>query len=96
MTVGFPLTKDQLDTQLGQIALQVRTGLTDAARLKALLDGQTDPQLTALGYIAAEITLMRAAYTDLYNLNRVATAQATQPAANDFFFNAKKLLGVYG
>lgn len=96
MTVGFPLTKDQLDTRLGQLALQVRDGLAESSQLKALLDGQTDAALVALGYVQAEVTLMRAAYTDLYNLNRVATAQATQPAANDFFFNARKLLGVYG
>lgn len=96
MTVGFPLTKDQLDTRLGQLALTIRDNLADAAQLKAFLDGQADATLTGLGYTAGEVTLMRAAYTDLYNLNRVATAQATQPAANDFFFNAKKLLGVYG
>lgn len=96
MTVGFPLTKDQLDTRLGQVALSVRTGLADAAQVKALLDGQTDAALIALGYIQAEATLMKAAYTDLYNLNRVATGLATQPATNDFFFNAKKLLGVFG
>ena len=96
MTVGFPLTQDQLNTRLGQLALQVRDSLADSAQLKALLDGQTDAALIALGYEQAEVTLMRAAFTDLYNLNRVATAQATQPAANDFFFNAKKLLGVYG
>ena len=96
MTVGFPLTKDQLDTRLGQVALSVRNGLSDAVQVKALIDGQTDAALIALGYTQAEVTLMRAAYTDLYNLNRVATAQAAQPAANDFFFNAKKLLGIYG
>lgn len=98
MTAGFPLTKDQLDTRVGQVAQQVRSSLADAAQVKALLDRSdiTDAALIALGYTQAEVTLIRASFTDLYNLNRVATAQATQPAANDFFFNAKKLLGVFG
>ena len=96
MTVGYPLTKDTLDSRLGQVAIQARDGLSEAVKVKGMLDGQTDAALVALGYTQAEVTLMRAAFTDLFNLNRVATAQATQPAANDFLFNVKKLLGVYG
>jgi hypothetical protein len=72
----------------------LRSTFEQIAVVKAWLDSQTDAQLTALGYSAAEITLLRASYTDLNNLGKIAHAQATQPAANDFFFNAGKLLGV--
>ena len=99
MTVGFPLSKDQLDTRLGQIALQVPDGLDEAAQVKVLLDTLTTADLVALGYdeaTRAEVSTMKSAYTDLYNLQRVATGQATQGTANDFLFWARKLLGVFG
>lgn len=98
MTVGFPLTKDQLDTRLGQIALQVRDGLEEAVQIKALLDTISDATLLAapFSYTQGEIDIMKSAYTDLYNLSRIANNLATQAATNDFLYWAKKLLGVYG
>jgi hypothetical protein len=94
MSVGFPVDKNTVDQRVGSLAWQLRSTFEQIAVVKAWLDSQTDAQLTALGYSAAEITLLRAAYTDLSNLGKIAHAQATQPAANDFFFNAGKLLGV--
>ena len=99
MTVGFPLTKDQLDTRLGQIALTIRDQLDDATRLKAKLDTLTTADLVALGYDEAnksEVSTMKSAYTDLAKLAQIANGQATQATANDFMFWARKLLGVYG
>jgi hypothetical protein len=40
------------------------------------------------------VTVLRAAFTDLKALYTLSRAGATQPAANDFFFNAKHLTGV--
>lgn len=99
MTVGFPLTKDQLDTRLGQIAMTIRDQLLEASRLKAKLDTLTTSDLVALGYdetTKSEVSTMKSAYTDLDKLAQIANGQATQATANDFLFWAKKLLGVYG
>jgi hypothetical protein len=94
MSVGYPTDKGTVDQRVASIAWQLRSTFDQIAIIKAWLDARTDPELSAIGYSAADITLVRAAYTDLDNLRKVATGQATQPATSDFFFNAKKLLGL--
>lgn len=94
MSVGFPQNKLDVDSRAGQLALTLRDTLRDVRNFKVFLDSKTDTELTALAYSAAEVTLIRAAYVDLDKLAQISSAAATQPAASDFFFNAKKLLGV--
>ena len=99
MTVGFPLTKDQLDTRLGQIALQIRDGLEEAQQMNALLGTLTTQALEALGYdetTNGEVSVMKSAFTQLAQLADVANNNGTVTTSNDFLFWAKKLLGVYG
>lgn len=95
MSVGFTLTKTDVDQQAANIALQVKRSLDAAHAFKAWLDDtiHQDSVLTGLGYAAGDITTLRAAYADLDKLYQVAHALATQAATNDFFFNAKNLLG---
>jgi hypothetical protein len=94
MSLGFPTDKNTVDQRCAAVALNLRETLNQVANIKIWLDGQTDTALQNLGYSAGEVTTLRAAYTDLDNLRKVATAQGTQASANDFFFNAKKLLGL--
>lgn len=94
MSLGFPVTKQDLDGRAGQLAVTLRDVLGDVQRMKVWLDGRQDSDLTTLGYSAGEVTKFRAALTDLDNLRKVATAQQAQPAANDFFFNARDLMGL--
>lgn len=94
MSLGLPSDKVTLDNRVGQLAWNLRTTLDQVQTVKLWLDGKLDSDLTGLGYSAAEVTTLRAAFTDLDNLRKVAHALATQPAANDFFFNANKLTGL--
>jgi hypothetical protein len=94
MPVGIPVDKSTLDTTAGRTVLQLAQTFDQVVRLKNWLDAKTDAELLALGYVAAEITLLRASFTDLSNLVKVARGQGTQAAANDFFFNARKLTGL--
>jgi hypothetical protein len=95
MSVGFPSDKAAIDQRVGSLVLNLRVTLDQCGTVKAWLDSQQpDSALTALGYTAGEVTILRAAFTDLDNLRKLAHAQATQPAANDFFFNAGKLTGL--
>lgn len=95
MSVGFPTTKNDIDGQAGRLGLALRDGFRQVNDMKVYLDSLQDSDLTGLGYSAGEVTILRAAVTDLYNLGRVANAQQAQAAANDFFFNARKLLGFH-
>lgn len=94
MSVGLPVDKVKLDDRTGSLVWQLRETLTQCQNMKAWLDARSDAELTALGYTAADITLLRASFTDLDNLRKVARGLAAQPGANDFFFNAGKLTGL--
>jgi hypothetical protein len=92
--VGFPTDKGTVDQRIASIAWQLRSTFEQVAVIKVWVDGKTDADLIALGYTQAEVDLIQAAYTDLDNLRKVAAGQQQQVGTNDFFFNAKKLLGI--
>lgn len=97
MAAGYPITKIDLDNRMGQAILAARQALAEVARIKTMLDDTTilpDATLTSLGYSPAEITQLRASFTDLKKLWDISNAAATQTPANDFWFNAKHLTGL--
>ena len=103
MSVGFPSSKSDFDSRAGQLATAVRSTLYNCSQFNLLLQGApwaTDANLVALGYIASEVTLLKAAFTDLggtgNSLYRIANGQAFVGAANNFFFNSSQLCGVVG
>ncbi len=97
MSFGLTLTKADIDQKVGGLVVNVRDSLAACARFCDFLNDTTifanDAALTALGYTQAEVTTMRAAFTDLKTLYNVAHAAATVASANDFFFNAKHATG---
>ncbi len=102
MSVGFPSTKSDFDSRAGQLATAVRANLYNCSQFSALLQSSAfaDANLIALGYLQAEVTLLKAAFTDLggtgNSLYRIANGQAFVGSANNFFFNSNQLCGVVG
>jgi hypothetical protein len=100
VSVGYPTTKADFDSMAGSLAQRVRDDLYACSQFCALLQSSpwADANLIALGYTQAEVTTLKAAFTDLggtgTSLYRIAHALATVSVANDFFFNAKLLTGV--
>ena len=94
MTLGYAQGKAQIDSKAGALVLTVRNTFRDVVTFKAFLDSKTDTELTGLGYTTQEVSDLRAAFIDMKKLSDIANAQATQPAASNFFFNAVKLYGV--
>jgi hypothetical protein len=98
VSVGLTLTKADIDNKVGSLVVTVRDALLACSRFCDLLNDSTifpnDAAIVALGYTQAEVTLLRAAFTDLKTLNNVAHAAATVSSVNDFFFSAKHLSGV--
>jgi len=93
MTVGFPDTKAAIDNQAGSLALNIRNLLGSIQTFNTYLGSRPDPELVALGYTQTEVTLLKAAFTDLNALRLVATGLQTQPAVNNFLFNSNKIVG---
>jgi hypothetical protein len=96
MSVGFPVTKADMDNLAGRLALALWQAFDDVRVFKLGLDDSihNDAYLTALGYSGGDITSLRAAFTDLDKLRQISHAGAIQAATNDFWFNAKNLTGL--
>lgn len=97
MSIGYAITKTDVDNTMGRLVVAVRESLLDCVAFKKWLDDAalgTDAFLTTLGYSAGEITTIRAAFSAMNSLNNIAHAAGTQASTNDFFFDAKKLTGI--
>jgi hypothetical protein len=94
---GYPITKLDLDNLMGRLIVSVRDDLNACVNFKALLDDTSilpDATLTTLGYSAGDITQIHAAFAAMKTLSDISRALATQPATNDFWFDAKHLAGL--
>lgn len=103
MSVGFPATKGDFDSRAGGLVVALRQNLFNCSEFCKVLQGtpwSTDANLIALGYTQAEVTLLKASFTDLggtgSSLYRIANGQAFVGSNNNFLFNANQLCGVVG
>jgi hypothetical protein len=99
---GFALTATGINDRAGSLATQLWNALDAAHTFSLWLADSThdDTALgpTGVGVPSADLTIIRASFTDLGSatgLWGVAHNLKTQPATNDFFFQAKKLAGPY-
>jgi len=68
MSVGLPVTKQEIDTRSGDIARAFQRLAGDATTLKGYLDGATEEVLIELGYTSNEVAVLKTAITDLQQL----------------------------
>ena len=99
---GYAIDSQGLNNKAALLVTSLWTGFRDLREFDSWLNDatHTDAILTAAPYnvAQADLTAIRAAVTDLgatTGLYGVAHALKTQAATNDFFFNAKKLGGLY-
>ena len=101
MAVGYLQDKFTIDQRIAGMVLGIRKSLDEA---KAVHDWINRAEITdvflgpqaggGVGYTANEVTtIVRPTVTDMFNLYQIAHGQATQPAANDFFFWAGRFTG---
>lgn len=95
--INQPASKQELNEIIRSLTTAVRTSLDNIKEFKMILDGVPDANLIAAGggyeYTQAQVTEIRAAITDLDKLRQIAEGLATQAAASDFYFNARKVWG---
>lgn len=106
MSVGFPITKAGLDTQMGLEIGNVAGALAACrTRLAWLNNTNIVPSTllqTTLGYTSGEESLIRTSYADLDSLAQIAhgigakgvATIGSSAAANNFFFSALQLGGI--
>lgn len=96
MAVGITVTKAEVDNESGSAARDLHLAMRRAADFKAWLDGQGDPDLTALGYSAGDIANLRSAFGDALQIADIWRGAATLGAAKDFRTFLKRLAGLKG
>jgi hypothetical protein len=99
---GFALTALDINNRAGALARAVWQSLDDARNFKQWLDDSThaDAALgpTGVGVTTADLTIIRNSFADLggaSGLWAVAHGSYTPTGANNYFFNAKQLGGIY-
>lgn len=97
MSVGFTVTKADLDARGGAIALDLRSVLYRVQIYKQTLDTLTVANLQALGYATSptdETAILKSAFADLDQLRTIYEGTANLTVAKDFRIFAKLLTGV--
>lgn len=96
MAVGYPKNKDSIDSIVGELALTINRAFRRAVQFNTELDSYTDPQLTAAGYSAAEITALKTFADDAVQLNNIYAGQSNLITAKDFRPSCRAMWGVLG
>jgi len=94
MSVGHPVTKDEIDARAGDITRRFQQSFGDVVTMQQYLVAAANVDLEALGYTAQEVAVLKTAFTDLEQLGRIWTGAEALAAPKDFRTFVKQLWGV--
>ena len=94
MAAGIVVTKQEVDAAAGSIARDLHGIVARATELKAWLDGKTDADLIALGYVQADVDAIRSAFADAAQLGAIYNGSAALAVAKNFGTFLKRLAGL--
>jgi len=94
MSVGLPVTKQEVDTRAGDLARSFQRGFDDVVTLQNYLVATAEADLIALGYTADEVATLKTALAELSQLNRIWMGQEALPTPHDFRTFVSRLWGV--
>lgn len=94
MSVGLPVTKEEIDIRSGDLARAFQKNFQQVQTLKAYLDATPDEDLITLGYTPNEVAVLKTAVADLAELTNIAKGLATLTTAKDFTTFVSQLWGV--
>lgn len=95
MSVGLPVTKQELDQRSGDIARTFQRLAGDVTTLKGYLDATAEQVLLDLGYSGNDVAVMKSGITDLEQLCvKIGYGQEGLAAPKDFTVFLRQLWGV--
>lgn len=94
MSVGLPVTKQEIDARSGDLARAFQDHFIDVNTLQSFLARTPDGDLIALGYTADEVASLKTAYTDLAQLSQIWIGAEALAAPKDFRTFVQRLWGV--
>lgn len=93
LNAGVPVTKASVDSAFGGLATRFASIMADAERANVWLAGASDADLTALGYVTADIDGLRAAAYAYGVLAQVYIGATEVTPPTDFRVNITPLAG---
>lgn len=94
MSVGLPVTKQEIDNRSGDLARAFQDHFIDVQTLQSFLVRTPDADLTAMGYTADEVASLKTAYADLAQLSQIWIGAIALAAPKDFRTFVQRLWGV--
>ena len=94
MSVGLPVTKDEIDSRAGDIARNFQRLFGDVVTMQQYLLATPNPDLVALGYDDQDVAVLKTAFTDLMQLAEIWVGTAALPEPKDFRAFVQQLWGV--
>ena len=95
MSLGYPTTKNDIDSRVGGLAVDMRNIFQAAQALKFMVDALLDADLAAMGYTPTDTARLRSGAADFDHLAEVylGTSGGVQAAPLDFRRFTKFWLG---
>ena len=94
MSVGLPVTKDEIDARSGDISRAFQKQFGDVVTMQSFLTATPNADLEALGYSADEVATLKTAFADLMQLGEIWVGNDALAAPKDFRTFVSRLWGV--
>jgi len=94
MSVGLPVTKNEIDTRAGDIARGFQRAFEDVVTMQTYLEGVPNTDLEAMGYTTQEVATLKTAFADLTQLSKIWAGVEALAAPKDFRTFVRQLWGV--
>lgn len=94
MSVGLPISKDEIDTRAGDVARRFQQSFQDVLTMQGFLNATVNADLESMGYTADEVATLKTAYNDLNQLGQIWAGAAALAAPKDFRVFVSRLWGV--
>ena len=94
MSVGLPVTKDEIDARAGDISRTFQRVFEDVVTMQQFLTAKTEADLVAYGYTSDEVASLKTAFNDLNELGELWIGQSALAAPKDFRVFVSRLWGV--
>jgi hypothetical protein len=94
MSVGLPVTKDEIDARAGDLARTFQRAFGDVVTMQSFLVATPNADLELLGYSAEDIASLKTAFADLMQLGNIWIGADALAAPKDFRVFVSRLWGV--
>lgn len=94
--VGLQTSRSEIDAVAGSIARDLNVLMKRVTVLKAYLDQTPDADLTAMGYTAQDVALLKSAFADAAQLEAIFRGAGTLADAKDFRAFLRQVWGLGG